>query len=344
VLGGVVWNIGDWNRIYVQGGGGILVATKRRRDLRRPFAAVLFFLFGLLVVPALGSGPPPDAEYIGAETCMDCHDDVGEAFWNTTHGHLLKSSGKYSENLCESCHGPGSAHVEEGDAELILNPTNKGERSEDMCLSCHSDGTFMEWRFSSHAMGDIGCTDCHEAHVPAGQILKKSTPELCYDCHQNVRADFFLPSHHPVAEGKLGCESCHPIHGGENQWVMGQDKRELCFTCHPSKEGPFVFEHDPVNEECSICHQPHGSIADNLLVQSEPTLCLNCHSMHFHASIPGIESDGFTSPQDPSRTLSSTHDGFKEAMLTKCTQCHTQVHGSDLPSQSISGGGTSLTR
>ena len=37
-------------------------------------------------------------------------------------------------------------------------------------------------------------------------------------------------------------------------------------------------------------------------------------------------------------------DSFKRTMLTKCTQCHDQVHGSDLPSQAISGQGRALNR
>ena len=36
--------------------------------------------------------------------------------------------------------------------------------------------------------------------------------------------------------------------------------------------------------------------------------------------------------------------GFRQAFATKCTQCHTQVHGSDLPSQTVPGLGGGLTR
>ena len=35
---------------------------------------------------------------------------------------------------------------------------------------------------------------------------------------------------------------------------------------------------------------------------------------------------------------------YKQAFATKCTQCHTQVHGSDLPSQAVPGLGQGLMR
>ncbi len=77
----------------------------------------------------------------------------------------------------------------------------------------------------------------------------------------DVRADFYMPSHHPVVEGKLDCQSYHNIHGTENEFVMGEDSRELCFTCHADKEGLFLFEHEPVNEDCKMCHVPHDPLA-----------------------------------------------------------------------------------
>jgi hypothetical protein len=52
----------------------------------------------------------------------------------------------------------------------------------------------------------------------------------------------------------------------------------------------------------------------------------------------------FIPQQAPERASYSTRDAWKQGMLTKCTQCHTEIHGSDMPSQSISGGGSALTR
>jgi hypothetical protein len=65
--------------------------------------------------------------------------------------------------------------------------------------------------------------------------------------------------------------------------------------------------------------------------------------MHFHATIEGVDGP-FEVPLDPSRNSVSTPDGWKKGMLTRCTQCHTEIHGSDLPSQAITNGGNALTR
>ena len=54
-----------------------------------------------------------------------------------------------------------------------------------------------------------------------------------------------MPSHHPIAEGKLDCQDCHNIHGGSTSFVQDFSKNELCYSCHAEKEGPFVYEHSP---------------------------------------------------------------------------------------------------
>jgi len=280
---------------------------------------------------------------VNNEECAACHDQIGEAFAETAHGMYLSgtSGADYS---CESCHGPGDAHIEEGDPAGIINPAEHDQfAGRETCLDCHRNHTFDDWDFSAHRSGDVICSDCHRVHAGPGQGLRKQTPDLCYDCHGNVRAAAHMPSHHPIAEGKITCQDCHNVHGGLATFAMTDDSRELCFSCHADKEGPFLFEHTPVNEDCTLCHAPHGAVADNLLTQSEPALCLNCHAMHFHATIEGVDGP-FTSPQAPERAGISTEDGFRRAMLTKCTQCHSQIHGSDMPSQARSTGGNALTR
>jgi DmsE family decaheme c-type cytochrome len=193
--------------------------------------------------------------------------------------------------------------------------------------------------------------------------------ERCFDCHVDVQAQFNYPSRHPVREGYMNCGSCHNPHG---TWLGGRKGEEssaqLCMSCHTQYQGPFVFEHEPVAEGCETCHTPHGSVANNLLVQNEPFICLQCHEFHFHAGLEGEEDDEVYIPAyDPDVAIATgrgdpdfgpreprvyqdtvpnpnREQGYKSAFAKKCTQCHTQVHGTDNPSQTVPGEGKGLMR
>ena len=56
------------------------------------------------------------------------------------------------------------------------------------------------------------------------------------------------------------------------------------------------------------------------------------------------QSPNATNPRAPGTELANPngHEGFQMSFGTKCTTCHKVVHGSDFPSQPLSGGG--LTR
>ena len=54
-----------------------------------------------------------DAGYVGSDACKDCHEDTFKAYSHTTHAQLAKiGSWKNKVTGCESCHGPGKAHIE----------------------------------------------------------------------------------------------------------------------------------------------------------------------------------------------------------------------------------------
>ncbi len=253
-----------------------------------------------------------------------------------------------------------------------------------LCLQCHTDGELMDWHGSEHDLNNIACISCHTVHgeqdkvaardklgyrhkYQKDKLLKKPEPELCFTCHKDVLAQTRYPNHHPVKEGKLVCSDCHNPHGSEVSPLLRTDetKNELCLQCHQDKSGPYVFEHAPVTEDCTICHTPHGSVADNLLKQNEPYLCIQCHGLHFHSTIvpdtqwiianqePGHDCPPGTawnpSPETggpacvPATTAPDAH-AMQKIMTTKCTECHSAIHGSDLPSLAAPGGGSRLTR
>ncbi len=281
---------------------------------------------------------------VSDEVCSSCHDEVTSDFGATAHGIYFSSKSHLSDATCETCHGSGIDHIEDGNPEMIINPANSGQfGAKELCLTCHKSHKFNNWNFSAHGNADLTCADCHTVHAKVEKHVVKRSSDNCLKCHTDVRASLSMPSHHPIGEGKLECVDCHGAHGEPARLTMDNSGAELCYSCHAEKEGPFVYEHAPVMEDCMICHSPHGTIADNLLKQSEPSLCLSCHPMHFHATVVSVDGD-FATPQAPERAGTSDYDSMERGFTTKCTQCHTEIHGSDLPSQATSTGGQALTR
>ena len=294
------------------------------------------------VLLAIGLAVPVSSA-VPDDVCADCH-EIATTWGQTSHGLFFVGEAAERGAGCESCHGDAVEHVQDGDPAKILNPANHDQFGGSMmCMTCHDDHQFDDWQFSAHNAANMNCSDCHTIHGTVGQTSKKEQPELCYDCHSDSHAAAHMPSRHPIGEGKLMCGDCHGIHGGSGRLTQEATGRELCFSCHAEKEGPFVFEHAPVMEDCNICHVPHGSVADNLLKQNEPALCLSCHPMHFHTTAYSVDGD-FSTPQAPERAGTSSPDSWKSGMLTKCTQCHAEIHGTDLPSQTSTTGGNALTR
>lgn len=302
---------------------------------------VLIMLAGVILVISFAgfaysqtSDPPGGTD---AETCYACHDQVVTGMADQIHMRIRGFEVQGRAVGCEGCHGDGTRHAEQADPELIRS--FEGGANQEVCISCHRGDHMFQWGASVHAVEGIDCLDCHSIHRETEPL------DTCESCHAEVTTRFQLPSHHPVREGKMSCVSCHDPHAATESHLKTGNQRvnDLCYTCHLEIEGPWIFEHEPVQEDCRLCHTPHGSVANNLLVANEPMLCLQCHDFHFHAGYRASEDEEvevggreFENPLGPR--------GFNIAMSTKCTQCHSRVHGSDLPSQTVAGKGQGLTQ
>ena len=137
---------------------------------------------------------------------------------------------------------------------------------------------------SEHARNEVSCIACHSPHhgKDSDFLLVKSQPELCYSCHLAKKAEFDMPFHHRVNEGLIQCTDCHNPHGTvkPKQVRTSSSQDAVCFTCHTDKQGPFVFEHQPVKVDgCQSCHLVHGGPNPHMLKLSNVNLlCLQCHT------------------------------------------------------------------
>jgi DmsE family decaheme c-type cytochrome len=241
------------------------------------------------------------ATRIGAGECRACHD--GEARMHVATAHR--------DVECEDCHGPGSLHANgQGDRTKILGFSSRpAEDANGVCLECHASRSELhQWRAGAHGLHLVRCAECHREHVEAVKLDARSARnEACLRCHRKQQAEGALPYHHPVRENRMGCTDCHDPHGGPTgSGLKADDLNDLCFQCHAEFQGPFTYQHPPVTENCATCHTVHGSMQRALLKVSQPMLCLQCHPGH--------------------------HNGSGVPLLNSCTNCHSSIHGSDVPS------------
>ena len=304
------------------------------------FSAIVFFLLSPGVSQAAGPTQGPqagnDADYVGSETCSTCHDAQFQTWKNTTMGRAFLEHSKtpLEARGCEACHGPGRAHVEGGgdlDAIVRFGKESKlsAEEQNAQCLQCHEKGNRMFWQGSTHESRGLACVSCHQvmkANVPVPslrfdepltgnhQFVKQTKMEVCFQCHIQRRAQVERSAHMPFREGKVTCTDCHNPHGSPNPKLLIEETvNETCYKCHAERRGPFLWEHPPVMENCANCHDPHGSTRPQLLKASMPRLCQQCHIPAQHPTTPQLATARF-------------------AFNRGCTNCHSQIHGSNSPS------------
>jgi DmsE family decaheme c-type cytochrome len=315
----------------------------RRQRMKRAggrFGGIGFLLFLVLLLlssctpakkaaakPETAPAAAPAREYVGAETCKGCHQEAFEKFASTKMGRLfLRHPRNTTERLaCESCHGPGKAHVDAGGGKGVggmitfaKNDPTPVEQRNAVCLQCHEKTARLFWKGSPHESRDVACTNCHrvmEDTSPRSQLAKATVIETCAQCHVQRKAQLMRSSHMPLREGKMDCVSCHNPHGTVTPALLKENSvNETCYTCHAEKRGPFLWEHPPVMESCSNCHDPHGSNHEKMLKVAKPRLCQQCHVEVTHPVTP------------------QTRTSRQMVMGRQCLQCHSTIHGSNHPS------------
>jgi predicted CXXCH cytochrome family protein len=193
----------------------------------------------------------------GQAGCIACHtvNQNGNATTGTA-GFLAFANERYQDVQCESCHGPGLAHVQNPDLDAN-HPIASVAVGTDLtagCGECHRSQHHpfvQEWASSRHgqlnttAAPRAGCNACHEAKgilatfgVTTNYLEKTSSTLL------------------PIT-----CAVCHDPHGNQNSKNLRfpidvpSPEQNLCAKCHNRRSVP-----DPTSSHGLEPHAPEGAL------------------------------------------------------------------------------------
>lgn len=209
--------------------------------------------------------------------CMTCHNAYPKAFPGAENKYISLPQGID----CERCHGPGSLHIAEKQAGLIVDTKNEIDFSivnpkhlsvplqMSICQRCHTQGnavlkpgkTFFDFKpgmvlsdvmsvFLPRYEGDQGSFTMasHPDRLMQSACFQKSASQLsCISCHNPHKSIEVTPAAH--FNGK--CQSCHE---DKNQLLCSESaaarklKNDNCITCHMPKSGTSDIPHVTITD------------------------------------------------------------------------------------------------
>ena len=280
-------------------------------------------LVGGLVGLAAAGEPDAAAERELSQTCVECHDEQAASLDQGPHTLALAAGEGFASRVsCVSCHEGEKGHWEDDPESYPMSvPGTQGmDATARVCSQCHDNAhQTNQATLSAHAANDLTCLSCHQIHAaPFDKQLRQRQPELCFQCHGELRGKFAMPSQHPAGEqGFMKCTDCHLAVDDRLADLSLRGRNEACFQCHGELRGPFPHEHQATLDYstaeggCLTCHDPHGSYEPVLLKQPyEPPhfqLCTQCHAV-------------------PRHNYNNQHGSDFSGVA--CAECHTDVHGS----------------
>jgi len=175
-------------------------------------------------------------------SCNNCHtvSQLGNAVGQPA-GYAVVPDSAYHDVQCESCHGPGFAHVENPDiaANHPLASMHVDTGVVSSCSGCHTGvhTPFVEqWKESGHGSGpgfasaatNVACQPCHEGR--AAMAIKFG---------ENAN---YVEKAGTTPE-RIGCVTCHNPHGSPYEAQLRAPlstptRDQLCVTCHSRSGTP----------------------------------------------------------------------------------------------------------
>lgn len=201
---------------------------------------------------------------IGLE-CMSCHNALPDFVMGSENKYELVPDGIN----CERCHGPGSIHVEQKMAGIIVDTANAIDYS-----------IVNPAKLSSDLQFEL----CSRCHLQGNAVLKEG--KSFYDFKPGMRLsevmDVFLPKYEGkddefimashvdrlkqsecfIQSGNLSCINCHNPHISVR--LTGKEVfNDACISCHQEKKctAPMI-DREASGDNCYSCHMPSSGSSD----------------------------------------------------------------------------------
>jgi predicted CXXCH cytochrome family protein len=233
--------------------------------------------------------PPDNFQRPTSQLCDGCH--------SVNFDSATKTVTEWNVG-CESCHGPGGAHVANPVRATVINPARLDYvRANDTCIQCHSqgqppgnpiDGKYYDWPVGFHMgedLGDFWRLEPHKLGETSFTHFADGT------AHKNrMQGNDFTQS--LMYTRGVTCFSCHDVHGTPNPAELRAPTSEICLTCHSpnTQTGPHTssieahthHKPDSAGSQCVACHMPRieQTIAD-----------VNVHAHTFRFIAPAATED-----------------------------------------------------
>lgn len=310
----------------------------------------------------LGNAFSAQGEYVGSDSCLDCHGKAVKApFEATPMGHRFTNEpkGELEKKNCEACHGPGGKHADKPKEKGLILAFTKSEPVElqnAACIQCHTNDPKKHWENPPAFAKTFRCAECHISMKPTAMVkgAAKPSPELlaaiqkefagqyagdvlCVRCHSDSTARYQHTRHARLVNAeagrndleKKGCEACHGP--GKVHAMSGGGKGVGAMITFKEKDRKAIQRN---NDACLACHQNEkrdywGGSAHSM----RNVACTSCHTLMERKSTTGM-----LTKRTQMDTCGSCHQNQRAAMHRNahmpvregkmdCSSCH-NPHGS----------------
>jgi len=269
---------------------------------------------------------PTDQGFVGADSCRPCHRPEFLEFNKTPHADVVADHATQRMD-CESCHGPGKAHVDAEEAakgddtltaaanKLIFSFKASPAENAERCLTCHVSARSQQgFAHSKHADVGVSCQNCHATHlVEAAYKDRLQKPPL------PLAAIYDVPR--PAVESRWLGDS-----------LLKDRQPDLCYGCHAQIRAQFAQPfHHRVPEgalKCTDCHNPHGTENHATLTSPGWETCTKCHTDKrgpFLFEHGGVKVEGCAICHSPHGATARFMLNRRESRFL-CLQCHGDAH------------------